>query len=187
LLRPSGARAVGSFLPQLTRKAFARYGFSTAALLTDWAAIVGPELARSTAPERLKWPRRPQPVEEDGERSARARQGATLIVRVEGARALEVQFAAPQILERINAYFGHAAVAHLRLLQAPVEPDGHAHPARKARAAAKDLAGAAASRDGALSARCRELEAIPAGALRSALQRLGEAISAARSDHADLP
>ena len=57
--RPAGnrVRAVGAFVPGLTRKSFEKYGFSTATLLTDWTVIVGAELAQFTLPERLKWPR----------------------------------------------------------------------------------------------------------------------------------
>ena len=36
-------------MPSLTRKAFERFGFSTAALLMDWPRIVGTDLARCTA------------------------------------------------------------------------------------------------------------------------------------------
>ena len=32
-------------------------GFAAAALITDWALIVGKDVAGYTAPERLKWPR----------------------------------------------------------------------------------------------------------------------------------
>ena len=101
------ARAVGSFVPKLTHKAFEKYGFSTAALITDWATIVGTDLAAYTAPERLKWPRgvertRRAPTAPQG---ARARRWS---LRVEPARALDVQYKARQIIERINAYFGYA-------------------------------------------------------------------------------
>ena len=48
------------------------------------------------------------------------RPGATLVLRVDGARALDVQYKAGQIIERINAYFGYAAVAQLRIVQAPI-------------------------------------------------------------------
>ncbi len=44
----SRARVVGAFVPGLTRKSFEKYGFSTATLLTDWAIIVGKELAQFT-------------------------------------------------------------------------------------------------------------------------------------------
>ena len=116
----SGVKAVGSFLPALTRKAFEKYGFSTAALLTDWVAIAGRELAAYTAPERLTWPRGlKRPDAETGEPGS-GRQGARLVLRVDGGRSLDVQHKAHQIIERINAYFGYAAVAELRIVQAPV-------------------------------------------------------------------
>ena len=60
-----GVKAVGSFLPGLTRKAFEKYGFSAATLITDWPTIVGRELAAVTAPERLKWPRPVEHAEDD--------------------------------------------------------------------------------------------------------------------------
>src|SRR5215475_13323440 len=117
-----GVKAVGSFLPALTRKAFEKYGFSTAALVTDWGTIVGRELAASTAPERLKWPRALAPTDGDENRS-QGRRGATLVLRVDGGLSLDVQHKARQIIERINAYFGYAAVAELRILQGPVGPE----------------------------------------------------------------
>ncbi len=114
-----GARTVSSFVPRLTRKAFEKYGFASAALLTEWADIVGSEIASFTAPERLKWPRG---VEAYGEveDGAQGRPGATLVLRVDGSRAIELQHKAHQIIERINATFGYRAVAELRFIQAPL-------------------------------------------------------------------
>jgi hypothetical protein len=115
------AKPVGSFVAKLTGKAFEKYGFSTVMLLTDWAAIVGKDLAAFTLPERLKWPRN---VDVYGETAPgeRGRPGATLVLRVDGARALDVQFQSAQLIERINAYFGYQAVTELRFIQAPVTP-----------------------------------------------------------------
>jgi len=117
-----GARSVGSFVPGLTRKAFEKHGFSTAALLTDWAGIVGADLASYSAPERLRWQRcvAASGVVEEG---AAGRPGATLLLRVEGSRAIEVQMRAQTIIDRINAYFGYGAVAELRLIQGPLMQD----------------------------------------------------------------
>ena len=58
--------------------------------------------------------------------AAARRSGAMLVLRVDGAKALDVQYRAQQIIERINAYFGYAAVAQLRVIQAPmpVVPQG---------------------------------------------------------------
>lgn len=126
--RPSGsggwranrvkARSVAEFLPTLMRPAFEKYGFSSAVILTDWAALAGPELAAYTAPERLKWPRQ-KPGEEAKGKTQQS--GATLILRVAGARALEVEHRRPQIIERLNASFGYRAIAEIRLVQAPLQ------------------------------------------------------------------
>jgi hypothetical protein len=113
------ARAVGTYVPKLTHKAFEKYGFAAAALITDWAMIVGKDIAAYTAPERLKWPRGVG-IRDDVADGAAGRPGATLIVRVEPARALDVQYKAQQILERINGHFGYGAVIELRILQAPL-------------------------------------------------------------------
>jgi hypothetical protein len=115
-----GLKSVGSFVPRLTRKAFEKYGFSAATLITDWRTIAGKELAAFTAPERLKWPRGVERSDDEVGADHRGRPGATLVLRVDPARALDVQYSGRQIVERINAYFGYAAVAELRILQAPV-------------------------------------------------------------------
>ena len=120
-------------LPKLTRKAFETFGFSTATLLTDWSTIVGDQVAGYAVPERIKWPRGAG-ASDDAEPEARGRSGAVLVLRVDPARALDVEYKGQQILERINAYFGYRAVAELRLLQAPITAAAKAAPAATARA-----------------------------------------------------
>lgn len=114
------ARTLGSFVPTLTRKAFEKYGFSAATLITDWPAIIGRDLASQTAPEKLKWPRQPEAQPGDVATDAKGRPGATLFLRVEGPRALEIEYKRAQIAERINAYFGYKAIADIRIVQAPL-------------------------------------------------------------------
>ena len=116
LRSPVGARAVGSYVPKLTRTAFQKFGFSTASLITDWAMIAGPELSRYSLPERLKWPR----AAGEGEDGEQRREPATLVLRVDPARALEVQYQTAQIVERVNRYLGYRAIADVRILQAPL-------------------------------------------------------------------
>lgn len=113
------AKAVGSFVPKLTRKAFESHGFSAATLLTDWALIVGAELAAATIPERLKWPR--AAAHPEARDAAEVVGGATLTLAVDPALALEVSYRERQITERINRYFGYRAVTALRLVQRPIE------------------------------------------------------------------
>jgi hypothetical protein len=113
------ARPVGAYASRALTPAARARGFAATAILSEWTAIVGSELAQFTMPDRVVWPRR---REEDDEALPRGRrgEGAVLVLRVEGPRAIEVQHRSGQILERVNAYFGYRAVAELRILQAPV-------------------------------------------------------------------
>ncbi len=101
------------FLPGIARPAFERYGFATAEILSNWRLYAGADFAACTAPEKLTWPRAGTGGETDAG-------GATLVLRVSGARALEVQHKLPLLMERINAAFGYRALAAIRLLQAPL-------------------------------------------------------------------
>ena len=157
----SPARAVGAYLPKLTRKAFETFGFSTATLLTDWSTIVGDQVAGYAVPERIKWPRGVGGASEDGEPEG-GRGGAVLVLCVDPARALDVEYKGQQILERINAYFGYRAVAELRLLQAPVT------------AAAKPAP--ATGRQHVAPCEAPELAGIADERLRGALQRLKQGL-----------
>jgi hypothetical protein len=116
--KPIG-RSIGSFVPALTRTAVEKFGFPQAAILTDWPAIVGADLASYTAPERLRWPRGAE-AQRDEDNPWNGAEGATLILRVEGPRVLEIQHQTGQLIERVNAYFGFRAVIDVRLIQAPL-------------------------------------------------------------------
>jgi hypothetical protein len=114
-----GARALASLVPRITQKSFEKHGFAAASLITDWAQIVGLELARDTRPLKLKWPRGVQTFAEV-EAGETARPGATLLVQVDPAVALDIQYRSAQLIDRINAYFGYRAVATLRIVQEPI-------------------------------------------------------------------
>lgn len=99
------ARLLGAILDPAAR----RRGFTEASLLADWSTIIGPVLARRCQPLRV-------------EHAPGRRRGGTLVLQVSGAAAIEVQHASPQLIERINTYFGHRAIRQLRLLQLPLPP-----------------------------------------------------------------
>ena len=115
------AKVVGSFVPGLTKKTFEKFGFATAQLITDWANVVGRDVARYTLPERLRWPRATT-TSLDGDEGGGAGRGATLMLRVDPARALDVEYKRAQLMERINVYFGYRAVSEIRIVQGAVEP-----------------------------------------------------------------
>lgn len=134
-LERHGPRQIGALLPKVTGKVLAKKGFPDMRLIADWPAIVGPELASYTMPEKLTWPRRPDASggdaagegDEEADATAplagkreRRPAGITLKLRVESHRALEVQYATAEIMARINAYFGYRAVTDIRLIQGPV-------------------------------------------------------------------
>jgi hypothetical protein len=115
--RGRGPVALGAMLPRIAGRALRRRGFAEAAIITNWAAIVGDVLARETIPQKLAFPR--------GENT-----GGTLHVRVSGAFSTELQHLAPLVTEKINAYFGYAAVAKLAMKQGPITR-ARAEPRRK--------------------------------------------------------
>ena len=178
-----GPKTVGSFVPKLTKAAFERYGFPAAAILTDWEAIAGRELASYTEPERLKWPKQTDIAAEtdsvEGIKDA-AQPGATLVLRVDGPRAIEIAHRKTQLLERINAYFGFRAVTDLRFVQAPisrskVKPKAKVLIARGPQAQAKSEPSPRQAID---------FGKIANTGLRGALERLGSAVEARSAEKA---
>lgn len=118
--RTGGAKAIGAYVARLLDPIARARGFATTALLSEWPTVVGAELASFTMPDKVLWPRRNEDREAAGPQSAWRAEGATLVLKVEGPRAIEVQHRAEQILERVNTYFGYRAIAQLRFVQAPV-------------------------------------------------------------------
>ncbi|MBP2227774.1 DUF721 domain-containing protein [Azospirillum agricola] len=101
----SGPRRIGQTVPEVAGKVLGKRGLAFGALITDWPAIVGPQLSLRTAPDKLSFPRG-------------KREEATLHIRAMGAIALELQHLEPQIIERINSFFGYRAVARIKLIHA---------------------------------------------------------------------
>jgi hypothetical protein len=125
------ARPIGAYAGRALDPAARARGFASTAILSEWAAIVGNELAQFTMPDRVVWPRRHEEHRDPAPQTGRRGQGAVLVLRVEGPRAIEVQHRSGQILERVNAYFGYRALVEMRILQAPVmrKPTRSATPA----------------------------------------------------------
>lgn len=114
--RKPTAKPLSELLPSVLKTSLEQHGLATSQIITRWREIAGDELAAVTRPLRINWPR---VKGEDGE-VPKHQAGATLVLMVESGFALDVQHAAPLILQRVNALFGWAAVAKITLRQGPV-------------------------------------------------------------------
>jgi len=117
--RGGRARSVAELLPDVGRAAFRRFGFVQSAVVSRWAEIVGPRYAGVSSPESIRFPQ--------GKRSE-----GTLNLVVRGAHGTMMQHIAPEIIERVNRFFGYAAISKVQMRQGDV-------PAPRVRAAPPSL------------------------------------------------
>jgi hypothetical protein len=108
---PISAKPLSILLSEVFSDAYAKQGFAARELVTRWAEIAGPEIAAHSEPIKMQWPR---PVE------GQPQEPATLVLKVEGPMALEIQHSSDVILARVNRFFGWSAVGRLALRQAPL-------------------------------------------------------------------
>jgi hypothetical protein len=146
-------RPLADLINRCLGETFARQGFASTDIVTRWPDIVGADIAAHAEPIKLQWPRG----------SAQEGEPATLVLRVEGPAAIEIQHLSGVILERVNRFFGWRTVGRIATRLAPLRR--RARPARPAGRGAEALAEAAA-----------RLPDIGDAGLRLALARLGAAI-----------
>jgi hypothetical protein len=151
---PISAKPLSLLLSDVFSDAYAKQGFAARELVTRWAEIAGADVARHSEPLKMQWPR---PVE------GQPQEPATLILRVEGPAALEIQHKSDVILERVNRFFGWSAVGRLALRQAPLSRRDR--PKAQRPPDAKEVETVA-----------KTLSAVEDEELRAALARLGAAI-----------
>jgi hypothetical protein len=148
------AKPLSLLLSDVFKDAYAKQGFAARELVTRWKEIAGADVAEHSEPLKLQWPR---PVE------GQPQEPATLILRVEGPMALEIQHKSDVILERVNRFLGWSAVGRLALRQAPLSRRERPAPARP-------------PDPEAVESMAQTLTSIEDDELRAALARLGAAI-----------
>ncbi|HWE21960.1 MAG TPA: DciA family protein [Hyphomicrobiaceae bacterium] len=111
--KPAHSKPVGSLVPQLVREACRRRGFNNIDIILRWREIVGPALAAQTWPLRIEWPRRQETVLRPDGTAEAGPQRTRLVVGSTPARALEVEYAKRDIVERVNRYLGYRAATEL--------------------------------------------------------------------------
>lgn len=114
-VRSNRPRAVSELLPDVGRAAFRKFGFVQHAIVSRWGEIVGERYARVSAPESIRFPQ--------GQRAE-----GVLSLIVSGAHAPMMQHIAPEIVERVNRFFGYPAVARLAIRHGEVKRTAKAPP-----------------------------------------------------------
>jgi hypothetical protein len=109
--KPRPTRKLAELTAEFMADAFKKQGFARTELVTRWKEIAGAEIAACAEPLKLQWSRTKEGEEPEP---------ATLVLRVEGPAALEIQHQTGVIIERVNRFFGWPAVGRIALRQAPL-------------------------------------------------------------------
>ena len=146
IVRRRGPQAFAQDAGALLRHHLAARGFGEVDLVTRWAAIAGTHLAQRCLPQRL---------------SGKAEDGATLTLLADDRAALELQHQTPQLIDKINTYFGRPVVKKIKVIVGDIpQPVAAPPPARRLTSAEE-------------AALTQATDAIADPALRSAFTRLG--------------
>jgi hypothetical protein len=95
--RSCRTRSAGDLIGAAGGQSFRRFGFVQSSIVSRWAEIVGERYARVSSPESIRFP--------TGKKG-----GGVLTLLVEGAHAPLIQHLTPMIVERVNRFFGYAAI-----------------------------------------------------------------------------
>jgi len=107
--RVGAPRRIADLMPAIGAAAFRKFGFVQSSIVTRWAEIVGPHYATISEPESIRFP-------------AGKKAGGTLQLTVMSGHAPMIQHVLPDIMERVNRFFGYAAVAKIAMKQGMVQP-----------------------------------------------------------------
>ena len=106
--RSGRTKILAHHVGKITKPIFGVRGFADAAIINDWAVIAGEHLADHSAPERIHY----SPGNKDK---------GILHLRIDnGGLAIYVQHQGEVLIEKINSYFGYAAVQRIHINQGPL-------------------------------------------------------------------
>jgi hypothetical protein len=110
-------RPLGACLGDVVRPALAMRGMSETSLIAHWKEIVGETVAKFAQPEQLQWPPRGDKRDPEGPSAP-----ATLVLRIDGAFALEASHMSATIVARVNAHLGWRCIERIAFRQGPLAP-----------------------------------------------------------------
>ena len=102
--RSCRVRSAGDLIGAIGGQSFRRFGFVQSAIVSRWGEIVGGKYAGVSSPESIRFP-------------AGRKSGGTLTLLVDGAHAPLIQHLTPAIIERVNRFFGYAAISRVDFRQ----------------------------------------------------------------------
>jgi hypothetical protein len=106
--RGGRAKTLAEHVGKITKPIFGVRGFADAAIINDWPVIAGQHLAGHSAPEKIHY-------------SPGSKDKGTLHLRIDnGGLATYVQHQGDVLIEKINTYFGYAAVERIHINQGPL-------------------------------------------------------------------
>lgn len=117
--RVGGSRAIADLMPAIGAAAFRKFGFVQASIVTRWGEIVGADYAAISTPESIRFP-------------VGKKAGGTLQLTVRSGHAPMLQHMLPDIIVRVNRFFGYAAVEKVAMRQGGQASAGATPPRRKA-------------------------------------------------------
>lgn len=127
--RVNGPRAIADLMPEIGNAAFRKFGFIQSSIVTRWAEIAGARHAALSAPESIRFP--------VGKKS-----DGTLQLVVVSGHAPILQHVIPDLIARVNRFFGYNAVAKIAMRQGmlPSQPEpADRPPPRMLRPVPKDV------------------------------------------------
>ncbi|MET0138214.1 MAG: DUF721 domain-containing protein [Sphingobium sp.] len=98
--RVGGSRAISELMPQIGGAAFRKFGFIQSSIVTRWAEIAGARHASLSMPESIRFP-------------VGKKADGTLHLVVASGHAPIIQHVIPELMERVNRFFGYGAVAKI--------------------------------------------------------------------------
>jgi len=154
-------RSLSEFLPALTKDILGKKGLLFAKMLANWSDIAGGDIAAETMPLELKFAKKTDQKSQ-----------ATLHLAVRSGYALEFSYQKPLLIERLNIFFGYAAIKDIKIIQ----QDNIRHNIKKPPPKTRPLT----------LQESRELDEMVAGIqendLQTALKNLGKAINSRKKN-----
>lgn len=109
-IRRSFGVNLAKIVSRVIKPVMRKHGFYDVDIINDWSYIVGPEWAKFSIPQKLSF-------------SPHSRKSGTLHVRVSPGANVLLKHIEPEIIDRVNTYFGYEAVKQLKIIHSDVAID----------------------------------------------------------------